>query len=80
MYARHPIDTAAFASHVSAERIQRAAEERRAREARRAHAQRRHRQASHLRPVGRLLVRLGTALGGGPETPAATTLSTVPPR
>jgi hypothetical protein len=76
MLARHPYDLA-LAYHVSAERIQRAADERRARESR---ATRADRQASHLRPVGRLLVRLGIALGGGPETPATTTLSTVPPR
>ena len=75
MFARHPYDKA-LAYHVSAERIQRAAEERRARSARRS-----HRQAAPLRPVGRLLVRLGIALGGGPETPAPTrTLSTVRPR
>jgi hypothetical protein len=78
MLARHPYDLA-LAYHVSAERIQRAADERRARESRATRADR-PRQASHLRPVGRLLVRLGIALGGGPETPATTTLSTVPPR
>jgi hypothetical protein len=79
MYARHPYDVWALANHVSVERSQRAAEHRRAHEAR-AHADRRHAHASPLRPVGRLFVRLGIALGGGPETPPTTTLSTVRPR
>jgi hypothetical protein len=75
MYGRHPSDTS-LASHVSDERIRRAAEERRARMARRDKP-----QSPPLRPVGRLLVRLGIYLGGGPETPVPTTaLSTVRPR
>jgi hypothetical protein len=66
----------AIAHDVIAERIQRAAEHRQARMARRA---RRH--ASRMRPVGRMLIRLGIALGGGPERPAgAATLSPVRPR
>jgi hypothetical protein len=63
----------AIAHDVIAERIQHAARVRLSRSARR-----HHRQAGPLRPVGRLLVRLGIALGGGPETPA--TLSPVRPR
>jgi hypothetical protein len=75
MIARHPYDST-LAFHVSDERIQRAADERRARSARR-----HQRQASPLRPVGRLLVRLGIALGGAPEAPAPTrTLSSARPR
>lgn len=66
----------AIAHDVIAERIQYAARARLAREARRS-----RRQAPPLRPLGRLLVRLGVHLGGGPETPAAKrTLSPVRPR
>ncbi len=75
MIARHPYDTT-LAFQLNDERIQRAAMERLARTARR-----RQRQAGPLRPVGRLLVRLGTYLGGAPEVPAPTrTLTTVRPR
>lgn len=75
MIARHPYDTT-LAFHLSDERIQHAARERLARSARRT-----HRPASPLRPVGRLLVRLGIALGGAPEAPApARTLTPVRPR
>lgn len=75
MTPRHLTDTA-IAHDVIAERIQWAADARRARAARRS-----RRQTPPLRPVGRLLVRLGTALGGGPETPAPRrTLSPVRPR
>ena len=66
----------AVAHDVIAERIQHAARVRLARSARR-----HHRQAGPLRPVGRLLVRLGIYLGGGPETPtAARSMTTVRPR
>jgi hypothetical protein len=73
MFARH-LDDLAFARDVIAERHRHAADERRARLARQ-----RKRQGAPLRPVGRLLVRLGIALGGGPEAPVPT-LSTVRPR
>jgi len=75
MIPRQTSDTA-IADDVIAERIQHAARVRLARSARR-----HHRQAGPLRPVGRLLVRLGIYLGGGPETPAAArSLTTVRPR
>jgi hypothetical protein len=75
MIPRHSSDTA-IAHDVIAERIQHAARARLARSARRD-----HRQARPLRPVGRLLVRLGIYLGGAPETPAAARhLSPVRPR
>ncbi len=75
MIARHPYDST-LAFHVSDERIQRAAEERRARSARR-----HQRQAGLLRPVGRLLVRLGLRLGAEPVTrKPARTLSQARPR
>ncbi len=75
MITRHPYDTS-LAVHLSHERLQRAADERRARMARR-----HRRRTSPLRPVGRLLVRLGTHLGGAPEAPPSTrTLSPVRPR
>jgi hypothetical protein len=75
MITRHPSDLA-IAHDVIAERIHHAARARLTRSARRL-----HRPAGPLRPVGRLLVRLGTHLGGGPETPAAPQhLSTVRPR
>jgi hypothetical protein len=75
MIPRHSTDTA-IAHDVIAEHIQRAAHARLARTARR-----RDRQAGPLRPVGRLLVRLGNYLGGGPVTPRPTRpLSPVRPR
>ena len=75
MIPRQPSDMA-IAHDVIAERIQQAARVRLARSARR-----HQRQAGPLRPVGRLLVRLGIYLGGGPETQApAGNLSTVRPR
>jgi hypothetical protein len=75
MITRHSTDTA-IAHDVIAERIQHAHRARLARS-----ASRRHRQAGPLRPVGRLLVRLGIALGGAPEAPAPTrTLSSARPR
>jgi hypothetical protein len=75
MITRHASDLA-ITHDVIAERIEHAARARLARSARRT-----HRQAGPLRPVGRLLVRLGTYLGGGPESPAASQhLSTVRPR
>lgn len=75
MIPRHSSDLA-IAHDVIAERIQYAARARLARSARRT-----HRPAGPLRPVGRLLVRLGTYLGGGPETSAPTRpLSPVRPR
>ena len=74
MIPRQTSDTA-IAHDVIAEHIQHAARVRLARSARR-----NHRQAGPLRPVGRLLVRLGTHLGGGPETSAPQHLSTVRPR
>lgn len=75
MIARHPYDTS-LALHLSDERLRHAAHERRARM-----AHRRRREANPLRPIGRLLVRLGTRLGGATEAPApARGLSTVRPR
>ncbi len=75
MIPRHSTDMA-IAHDVIAQRIQRAADERLARTARRD-----RRQAGPLRPVGRLLVRLGTYLGGEPEVTAPTrTFSPVRPR
>lgn len=75
MFTRHPYD-ASLAVHLGHERIQRAAEGRLARTARR-----HPRRASPFRPVGRLLVRLGAALGAEPATPGPTrTLRPVRPR
>jgi len=66
----------AIAHDVIAERMRHAARERLARS-----ASRRDRRAHPLRLVGRLLVRLGTRLGGAPEIHApARTLTTVRPR
>jgi hypothetical protein len=72
---RHHETDLVIAHDVIADRIQQAAHARRVREARP-----RPRRAGPLRPVGRLFVRLGIALGGGPEAPAAPTLSPVRPR
>ena len=75
MIPRHWADPA-IAHDVIAERIQHAARARRSRSARR-----HRRQAGPLRPVGRLLVRLGTYLGGEPETTTGgAMLSPVRPR
>ena len=75
MIPRHWADPA-IAHDVIAERIQHAARARSSRSARRD-----RRQTGPLRPVGRLLVRMGIALGGGPEaTSGASTLSPVRPR
>ena len=75
MIPRHETDLA-ITHDVIAERFQHAARVRRARTARR-----NHRQGRPLRPVGRLLVRLGIALGGAPEaTSGAATLSPARPR
>ncbi len=75
MFPRHSSDPA-IAHDVIAERIAHAARVRLIRSARR-----HHRQSGPLRPVGRLLVRLGLALGGGQEAPAPTRhLSSVRPR
>jgi hypothetical protein len=74
MIPRHSTDMA-IAHDVIAERIQQAAHGRLIRSVRRS-----RRQAGPLRPVGRLLVRLGVALGGAPEPSAARNLSTVRPR
>ncbi len=62
MIPRHSTDMA-IAHDVIAERIQHAADVRLARTARRD-----RRQAGPLRPVGRLLVRLGTYRGGKRDT------------